>query len=105
MLKVDTNHQIIFLFYREGLSIRQISKKLKVHRRTIKARLDQYEKFKASPLSDQEKPLSLLNQYLKTGLVYDISSRKKRKLSPEITAIIDKCLLENESKRLDGRMK
>lgn len=105
MLKVDTNHQIILLFYREGLSIRKISKKLKVHRRTVKARLDQYEQFKASPLSDQEKPLSLLNQYLKTGLVYDISGRKKRKLSPEITAIIDKCLLENESKRLDGRMK
>ena len=84
MLKVDTNHQIILLFYREGLSIRKISKKLKVHRRTVKARLDQYEQFKASPLSDQEKPLSLLNQYLKTGLVYDISSRKKRKLSLEI---------------------
>ena len=105
MLEVETNHQIILLFYREGLSLRQIAKKLKIHRRTVKARIDQYEQFKASPLSDQDKPQSLLNQYLKTGSVYDIASRKKRKLSPQIIGIIDKCLLENEAKRLDGRIK
>ena len=105
MLEVETNHQIILLFYREGLSIRKIAKKLKIHRDTVKSRIDQYEKFKASPISDQDKPQSLLNQYLKTGSVYDIANRKKRKLSVEIIAIIDHCLLDNEAKRLDGRMK
>src|ERR1019366_10677890 len=54
---------------------------------------------------DQDKPQSLLNQYLKTGSVYNSSTRTKRKLSEDIIAIIDKCLLENEAKRLDGRMK
>lgn len=105
MLKVETNHQVILLFYREGLSLRQIAKKLKIHRRTVKARIDQYERFKASPISDQDRPKSLLNQYLRTGSVYDTANRKKRKLSEEIIAIIDKFLQENEAKRLDGRMK
>lgn len=105
MLEVETNHQMILLFYREGLSLRQIAKKLKVHRRTVKARIDQYEQFKTSPPGDQDKPKSLLNQYLKTGSVYDTANRKKRKLSGEIIAIIDQCLLDNEVKRLDGRMK
>lgn len=105
MLEVETNHQIILLYFREGLSLRKIAKKLKIHRDTVKARIDQYEQFKASPIGDQDKPKSLLNQYLKTGSVYDIATRKKRKLSEDIIAIIDKCLLENEAKRLDGRMK
>ena len=105
MLEVETNHQIVLLFYREGLSLRKIAKKLKIHRRTVKARIDQYEQFKASPISDQDKPKSLLNQYLKTGSVYNSATRTKRKLSDDIIAIIDKCLLENEAKRLDGRMK
>ena len=105
MLQVETNHQIILLHFREGLSIRKIARKLKIHRDTVKARIDQYEQFKASPISDQDKPQSLLNQYLKTGSVYNSSTRTKRKLSEDIIAIIDKCLLENEAKRLDGRMK
>lgn len=105
MLKVETNHQVILLFYREGLSLRQIAKKLKIHRDTVKARIAEYERFKASPLSDQDKPRSLLNRYLKTGAVYDSTTRTKRKLSEEIIAIIDKCLAENEVKKLDGRMK
>jgi hypothetical protein len=105
MLEVETNHQIILMFFREGLSIRKIARKLKIHRSTVKARIDQYEQFKASPLSDQDKPRSLLNQYLKTGLVYNSASRCKRKLTEDIIAIIDGCLQENEAKRLDGRMK
>ena len=105
MLEVETNHQIILLYFREGLSIRKIAKKLKIHRDTVKARIDQYEQFKASPISDQDKPQSLLNHYLKAGSSYNTTTRTKRKLSEDIIAIIDKNLQENEAKRLDGRMK
>lgn len=105
MLEVETNHQIILMFYREGLSLRKIAKQLKIHRDTVKARIAQYEEFKASPISDQDQPQSLLNQYLKTGSVYNIASRQKRKLSEEIITIIDSCLIDNEAKRLDGRLK
>lgn len=105
MLKVEINHQIILMFYREGLSQREIAKELKIHRRTVKARIDQYDQFKASPLSDADKPLSLFNKYLKTGAVYDSSNRVKRRLTDDIIAIVDKHLQENEEKRGDGRMK
>ena len=105
MLEVETNHQIILLYFREGLSLRKIAKKLNIHRDTVKARIDQYEQFKASPISDQDKPGSLLNQYLKTGSVYNSATRTKRKLNDDIIAIIDKCLAENEVKRLTGRIK
>ena len=105
MLDVPTNHQIILLFFREGQSIRQIAKKLKINRRTIAARIKEYEQFKASPISDQDNPKSLLNQYLKTGSVYHSENRVKRKLSAEMVTIIDQCLLQNEVKRLDGRTK
>ncbi|MCK9402878.1 MAG: helix-turn-helix domain-containing protein [Chitinophagaceae bacterium] len=105
MLDVATNHQIILLFFREGLSIRKIAKKLKIHRGTVSARIKEYEQFKASPISDQDNPKSLLNQYLKTGSIYHSENRGKRKLSEEMIVIIDKCLQENEIKRLDGRTK
>jgi len=105
MLKLETNHQIILLFFREGLSIRKIAKKLKINARTVASRIKEYEQFKASPLSDQDKPRSLLNQYLKTGSVYNSANRCKRKLTEDILTIIDTCLQENDAKRLDGRMK
>jgi hypothetical protein len=105
MLEVETNHQIILLYYREGLSQRKIAKQLKIHRDTVKTRIEQYEQFKAAPLSDQDKPASLLNQYLRTGSVYNSANRAKRRLTAEVLQIIDACLQENEAKRLDGRTK
>ena len=46
MLEVETNHQIILLYYREGLSIRKIAKQLEVHRKTVKARIEQHEQWR-----------------------------------------------------------
>jgi hypothetical protein len=61
--------------------------------------------FKASPVSDQDTPSSLLNQYLRTGSVYNSVSRSKRRLNDEVPEVINKCLEENTAKRLDGRSK
>ncbi|WP_170827276.1 helix-turn-helix domain-containing protein [Arcticibacter eurypsychrophilus] len=57
---METNHQIILLYYREGLSQRKIAKKLHIHRLTVRYRIAEYELFKSSPLSGQDKPSSLL---------------------------------------------
>ncbi|RAJ24979.1 Homeodomain-like domain-containing protein, partial [Pedobacter cryoconitis] len=84
MLEVETNHKIILLYYREGLSQRKIAKQLHIHRRTVRERLAEYELFKSSPLSDQDKPSSLLNQYLRTGSVYNSANRSKRRLNDEV---------------------
>ncbi len=105
MLDVETNHQIILLYYREKRSIRQIASQLKVHRNTVKDKLDKYERFKSAPLEQQEDPGNPVGQYLQKGPSYDSSSRVKRKLTADIIDIIHTCLQENEAKLLDGRQK
>jgi DNA-binding transcriptional regulator LsrR (DeoR family) len=35
MLEAETDHKIILLYYREGLSQRKIAKQLQIHRKTI----------------------------------------------------------------------
>jgi transposase len=105
MLDVEVNHQIILLYFREGLSLRKIAQQLRISRDTVKARVDAYERFKALPVEDQLDPQSAKSQYLLKGPAYDSSNRVKRKLTAEIIAIIDACLKENETKRLEGRLK
>jgi transposase len=105
MLDVETNHQIILLYFRERLSIRKIAGQLKISRDTVKARIVEYEKFKSEPDKDSSNPTSAKAQYLSKGPVYDSSGRNKRKLTEEIVEIIDACLQENETKRLEGRSK
>ena len=105
MLDVETNHQIILLYFRERLSIRKIAKQFNICRASVKARIVEYERFKSQPVNDQLDPLSLKSKYLNIGPAYDISNRVKRRLSDEIIAIIEVCLEENETKRLEGRSK
>ena len=105
MLDVESNHQIILLYFREGLSIRKIAKKLHVCRKTVKDRIVEYERFKSEPVKEQLDPKSLKSKYLTQGPVYDSSNRSKRRLTAEITDIIAACLEENETKRLEGRNK
>src|ERR1700677_1540672 len=105
MLDVETNHQIILLYFKEGLSLRKIAKQLKISRNTAKARIVEYERFKAQSSKDLLNPSAARSQYLTKGPVYDSSNRGKRRLTEEIIAIIDVCLGENELKRLEGRSK
>lgn len=68
MLDVETNHQIILLYFREGLSLRKIANQLKISRKTVKARITEYERFKSKPVSDQLSPGSSKSRYLTSGL-------------------------------------
>jgi hypothetical protein len=105
MLDVETNHQIILLYFREGLSLRKIAQKLRISWDTVKARIVTYERFKSQPVEDQLDPQSAKSQYLLNGPAYDSSNRSKRRLTAEIIEIIDACLKEIELKRLEGRLK
>lgn len=105
MLDVETNHQIILLYFREGLSLRKIAKQLNICRKTVKARIVEYERFKSEPVKGQMDPKSSKSKYLTQGHAYDSSNRGKRRLTAEITDIIATCLEENETKRLEGRTK
>jgi transposase len=105
MLDVETNHQIILLYFKEGLSQRKIAQQLKISRKTVKARVVEYERFKSQAAITSPAAVSATNKYLTTGPIYDSSKRTKRKLTQEVADIIDVCLQENETKRLEGRKK
>jgi transposase len=105
MLQMETNHRIIILYYREGLSIRKIARELNIHRNTVKARIEEHERFKSCSTSEISDPGSAMGQYFVKGHTYNSSGRKKRRLTDAIVAIIDECLQENEAKKLDGRQK
>jgi len=105
MLDVETNHQIILLYFKEGLSQRKIAQQLKISRKTVKARVVEYERFKLQSASEDPVSVSATAKYLTEGPAYDSSNRTKRKLTQEIADIIEACLQENEIKRLDGRKK
>lgn len=105
MLDVERTHQIVRLHFVEGLSVRKIARKLKIHRNTVKSRIDEYNQFKNEAGAEKGTSTVQLVKYLETGTVYDSSGRKARKLTAEIAERIDNCLAENEKKRLDGRRK
>jgi transposase len=105
MLDVETNHQIILLYFKEGLSQRKIAQQLKISRKTVKARVAEYQLFKSQAAVTNPAAVSAINKYLTTGPAYDSSNRTKRKLTQEIADMIDAFLQENEVKRLDGRKK
>ena len=105
MLDVETNHQIILLYFKEGLSQRKISQQLKISRKTVKARVAEYERFKSQSASGDPCAVSATTKYLTEGSAYNSSNRTKRKLTQEIADILEAFLQENEIKRLDGRKK
>ena len=82
MLQVQTNHQIVLLHFREGLSSRKIAKKLKINFLAVAGLIREFEEFKVSPIIDQDKPQSLLNHYVKTGSSYNTSTRTAVNLTP-----------------------
>lgn len=102
---METNHQIILLYFKEGLSLRKIARRLSISRDTVKARVVEYEQFKALGASGDQQSRSARDAYLSKGPAYDSSNRGKRRLTEEIMDIIHVHLKENEVKRLDGRKK
>ena len=100
MLQLETNHQIILLYYRAGLPIRKIASRVNIHRKTVKHRIAQHARDKTAPLAEKEDPCTPIGQYLKKAPAYDISGRVKRKLSAEIIGIMEECLKEHETKIL-----
>lgn len=105
MLDVETNHQIILLYFKEGLSQRKIAQTLKISRKTVKARVAEYERFKSQSASGDPHAIAATSKYLTQGPAYDSRNRGKRRLTQEIVEIIEAHLRENEVKRLEGRKK
>jgi len=105
MLQMETNHRIIIFYYREGLSSRKIAREFNIHRNTVKARIEEHERFKSCSKSEISDPGTTMGQYFVKGHTYNSTCCKKCKLTDAIFVIIDECLQENEAKKLDGKKK
>ena len=94
-----TKQEIILKSHREEKSIRSIAKELGIHRKTVARYINEFE---AQLSAGSSEPEVALSQQLSSRPQYDTSNRSKRKLTPQITKVIDSLLRENDQKRQQG---
>jgi transposase len=96
---VDKN-RILISYYREGKSKREISRVLKISRKTVRKYIEEHER-----LFNEKTDKSQLELGISSKPKYDTSSRKKKKLTDDIVGEIDNCLLSNKENRNRGMHK
>ena len=106
MIKLIDKQKIILMHTNEGKSQRQISRELKIDRKTVRRYFQEYEQ-KKNILLDNEKVKDncLLIEDICQKPKYNSSSRKKVKLTDEMIEEIKHHLDENQVKRATGRSK
>ncbi|MCP4482484.1 MAG: IS21 family transposase [bacterium] len=97
---MQEKQEIILSYYREGISVRQISRNLGLHRKTVTAVINDY-KDKTSQLSESQDNQVLVDDICKPSK-YDSSNREKRKVTEELIEEIKGYLLANQEKRAKG---
>ncbi|MCL6087527.1 MAG: helix-turn-helix domain-containing protein [Actinobacteria bacterium] len=97
--------KIIIMHLNEGKTQRQISRELKINRKTIRRYIRQYEQKKNKLLEIKPKENSILISDICSKPKYNTATRKKVKLTDEIIFRIKFYLDENTQKRATGRSK
>ena len=81
---MSTKQEIIISSIRDGKSIREISRETSLHRNTVKRQVIEFsEKKQATIASGQASEGEMITDFL-IAPCYDSSTRKPRKVSPEI---------------------
>ena len=101
MIKMTTKQNIIYLYGREGRSLRGIAQDLGINRATVTKIVREYEK----SLNEGDESEDSLDEYLATIPKYKDPKRSPRVLKGEITKEIDWWLSENERRRSKGMRK
>ena len=106
MISLKQKAEILLKYFREGESQREISRTLGISRKTVRKYIKEFEeKLQKLGSESDEKKILLLIEEMVSKPKYDTSKRKKVKLTDEVIEIIDKCLEENEKKKLSGKSK
>jgi len=94
--------EILFKAFREGKSVRAISRDTGFHRATVRKYINKYNEEKRKlikgDITSEEEFISDIVEKPK----YDSSTRKRKKVTPEMIAEISYCLEENRKKRSRG---
>ena len=85
--------QIVISYYRQGLSMREIARKMNLNRKTVKRYVVQYVKERDEGSGVLQKPQ------------YDTANRTKTKLTDQVRDVIDELLAKNEDRRRAGQSK
>lgn len=96
---VDKN-RILISYYREGKSKSEISRLLKISRKTVRKHIVNHEQEYGSNIDDIQ-----LGQGISSKPGYDITGRNKKKLTEAVTGEIERCLSANQEKRHSGMHK
>jgi len=106
MITLGTKYEIIISAYREGEAVRSISRRLEVHRTTVKKYIEEYEKQlmelnKAEGIHERR---TVIEELIKAPK-YSVSGRIAYKATDEVLEKIRTILSENEEKVKTGRRK
>lgn len=105
MITLKEKQEVILRYYREGDSLRKISRDLCLNRKTVTRYIHKYEQ----DLEQSEDPVAKDNIVIGSDICsspsYDVSSRSKRKITQELINEVQYHLDENRKKRLSGRRK
>lgn len=97
MISMVDKNSILIMYYRDGESKSSISRQLKISRKTVRKYIKE---------QDQESDTSQKSKQLDKGLSrrprYNISSRKRVRLTSEIEEQIKYCLVQNKQKITQG---
>lgn len=101
MISMYTRQEIILKYHVEGKSGRAISRALCISRKTVQNVINEYQ----ASLSESGDIKEALHASLREEKPYDSSNRGKKKLTEEITVVIDDLLAQNVKKRATGLQK
>lgn len=111
MIKLDQKADVLMKYFRQNMSQRAIAREMKISRTTVRKYINAYE----TKLEELEKiadtegihnsdTLNLVKEMVEEPK-YDVSNRKKTKLTDKVIDKIGELLKENEKNRLLGRSK
>lgn len=96
---MSTKQRILLSYFREGKSQRQIARELQIARKTVRKYISSYNAQQQAQGSGEN---SVLSRAIVEAPRYDVSNRRKRKLTDKISARIDNYLQANVRKRQSG---
>jgi transposase len=103
--ELEEKQHIILRHYHDGESQRKIHRETGISRKTIRKYIQKYEQAKKELLKNSSGCHSDLVQDIMDKPQYDISKRKKVKLTEKLMARIEFYVKEYETKRAEGKAK
>ena len=106
MVNLYEKHEILKLFFYDGLSQRAISRQLKISRTTVRKYVKEYEsRLNELPKANDKEEVIAAIDSMTEAPKYNSQNRHRSVLTDEVIQLIEDCLAENIKKRQTGKSK